>query len=92
MEAEMARRAARKRTRGGEDRVGKRIVFDRETWDAIDLLARDQMKDIREIAGEAFRDLLGKYGRSADFREALKMSARAASNPVAKKAPAKKRC
>ena len=27
---------------------------------------------------EAFRDLLKKYGRSADFREALKLSARKA--------------
>jgi hypothetical protein len=91
MEAEMARRAARQRARDGKDRVGKRIVFDRETWDAVDLLARDQMKDIQEITEEAFRDLLGKYGRSADFREALKMSARAASKSAAKKAPAKKR-
>jgi hypothetical protein len=58
--------------------VGKRVVFDRATWDAIDLLAREQMKDIPEITEEAFRDLLKKYGRSADFREALKMSARRA--------------
>lgn len=87
----MARRAARKRTRDGEDRVGKRVVFDRETWDAVDLLARDQMKDIQEITEEAFRDLLRKYGRSADFREALKLSARAASLSAAKKAPTKKR-
>jgi hypothetical protein len=87
----MARRAARKRTRDGEDRVGKRVVFDRETWDAVDLLARDQMKNIQEITEEAFRDLLKKYGRSADFREALKMSARAASKSAAQKAPVKKR-
>jgi hypothetical protein len=56
--------------------VGKRIQFDRATWDAVDLLAREQMKDLPEITEEAFRDLLKKYGRSADFREALKMSAR----------------
>lgn len=87
----MARRAARKRTRDGEDRVGKRVVFDRETWGAVDLLARDQMKDIQELTEEAFRDLLRKYGRSADFREALKLSARAASRSAAKNAPAKKR-
>ncbi len=36
------------------------------------------MKDLSEITEEAFRDLLKKYGRSADFREALKMSARRA--------------
>ncbi len=59
-----------------DDLVGKRIQFDRATWDAIDLMAREQMKDLPEITEEAFRDLLKKYGRSADFREALKMSAR----------------
>lgn len=60
------------------DLVGKRIQFDRVTWDAVDLLARDQMKDLAEITEEAFRDLLKKYGRTADFREALKLSARGA--------------
>jgi hypothetical protein len=58
--------------------VGKRVVFDRATWDAVDLLAREQMKDIPKITEEAFRDLLNKYGRTADFREALKMGARRA--------------
>jgi hypothetical protein len=59
-----------------DDLIGKRVQFDRATWDAIDLLAREQMKDLPEITEEAFRDLLKKYGRSADFRTALKMSAR----------------
>lgn len=59
----------------GDDTVGKRIVFDRATWDAVDLLAREQMKDLSEITEEAFRDLLKKHGRSADLREALKLSA-----------------
>ena len=65
--------------------VGKRIQFDRATWDAIDLLAREQMKDLPEITEEAFRDLLKKYGRSADFRTALKMSARQAGKEDGKK-------
>jgi hypothetical protein len=56
--------------------VGKRVVFDRATWDAVDLLAREQMKDLAEITEEAFRNLLKKYGRSADLREALKLSIR----------------
>lgn len=69
-----------------EDRlVGKRLRFDRATWDAVDLLAREQMKDLPEITEEAFRDLLKKYGRSADFRTALKMSARKAGNEAGKK-------
>jgi len=58
--------------------VGKRLRFDRETWNAIQVLARDQMKSIEEITEEAFADLLKKHGRSADFREQLKLSVRAA--------------
>ncbi len=60
------------------DLVGKRLRFDRETWNAIQVMARDQMKSIEEITEEAFADLLKKHGRSADFREQLKLSARAA--------------
>jgi hypothetical protein len=60
------------------DLIGKRIPFDRATWNAVDLLEREQMKDLPEITEKAFRDLLKKYGRSADFREALKLSARKA--------------
>lgn len=63
---------------GDDDLVGKRIQIDRATFDAISLMAREQMKDLPEITEEAFRDLLKKYGRSADFREALKMSAKQA--------------
>ncbi len=60
------------------DQVGKRILFDRETFDAVDLMAREQMKDLNELADEAFTDLLKKHGRTADFRQALKLSARQA--------------
>jgi hypothetical protein len=76
----MARKEKRrnKQKRGADDAVGKRLRFDRETWNAVDLLARDQMKTVEEITEEAFRDLLKKHGRSADFREQLKLSARAA--------------
>ena len=71
----MVKRAAKKKK---SDLIGKRLQFDRETWNAIDLMARDQMKSIEEITEEAFRDLLKKHGRSADFREQLKLSVRAA--------------
>lgn len=77
----MAKRAAKKskpRRNKDPDLVGKRLQFDRETWNAIDLMARDQMKSVEEITEEAFRDLLKKHGRSADFREQLKLSVRAA--------------
>lgn len=54
---------------------GKRVQFDDETWQALDLLAHDQMKDFQELADEAFRDLLRKHGRPADLQEALRRSA-----------------
>jgi hypothetical protein len=54
---------------------GKRVQFDQETWAAIDLLARDSMKDFQELADEAFRDLLKKHGRPTDLKSALRRSA-----------------
>jgi len=54
---------------------GKRVQLDDETWRALDLLGRDQMKDFQELADEAFRDLLKKHGRPVDLREALRSSA-----------------
>jgi len=33
---------------------GKRVQFDGETWQVVDLLARDQMKTFQELADEAF--------------------------------------
>jgi hypothetical protein len=72
----MAKKRQAKRVKK-TDAIGKRLQFDRDTWNAIDLLARDQMKDVAEITEEALRDLLMKYGRSADTREALKLSVKA---------------
>ena len=74
----MIKKAKSKMKAPPSDTFGKRIPFDRATWDAVALLAREQMKDLPEITEEAFRDLLKKYGRSADLREALKLSARRA--------------
>jgi hypothetical protein len=54
---------------------GKRVQLDDETWQALDLLGHDQMKDFRELADEAFRDLLKKHGRPASLKEALRKSA-----------------
>jgi hypothetical protein len=58
---------------------GKRVQFDEETWRALDLLGRDQMKDFQELADEAFRDLLRKYKRPVDLKEALRRSAGASA-------------
>ena len=52
----------------------KLMEFDDETWQAIDLLARDSMSSWQELADEAFRDLLKKHGRPTDLRTALKQS------------------
>jgi hypothetical protein len=62
---------------GGERR--KLIAFDPETWHALDLLARDSMSSIQELADEAFRDLLRKHNRAADLKTALRLSARESS-------------
>ncbi len=54
---------------------GKRIQLDEETWQQLVLLGRDQMKDFQELADEAFRDLLKKYDRPVDLKDALRRSA-----------------
>ena len=54
---------------------GKRVQLDDETWQQLDLLGRDQMKDFAELADEAFRDLLKKHGRPVDLKDALRRSA-----------------
>jgi len=54
---------------------GKRVQFDNETWNALDLLARDRMMEFQELADEAFRDLLRKHNRPTDLKAALRQSA-----------------
>ena len=53
---------------------GKRVQIDDETWQALDLLARDRMQNFQELADEAFRDLLRKHGRPTDLKSALRQS------------------
>ena len=54
----------------------KLIEFDPATLQALQLLARDSMKDFQELADEAFRDLLKKHGRPTGLKEALRQSTR----------------
>ena len=61
----------------------KLVEFDAQTWQALDLLARDSMKTIQELADEAFRDLLRKYDRPTDLKAALRQSARSSAAPSA---------
>ena len=63
-------------------RVRRKLVeFDEETWQALDLLGRDSMKTLQELADEAFRDLLRKYERPTDLKTALRQSARSSATP-----------
>jgi len=79
---------ARERAKStGKDTIGKRVTFDRETWNALDLMARDRMMTLQELADEAFRDLLKKHGRPTDLRSALKQSARELAANQNKKTP-----
>ena len=54
----------------------KLIAFDAQTLLALELLGRDSMKDLQELADEAFRDLLDKHGRPTSLKEALRKSTR----------------
>jgi hypothetical protein len=66
----------------------KLIEFDAETWTALDLLARDSMKSVQELADEAFADLLRKHDRPVTLKDALRQSARVLDDtdrPAAKK-------
>jgi hypothetical protein len=57
----------------------KLIAFDDETWVALDVLARERMATIQELADEAFADLLKKHHRPVDLRAALRQSAAAST-------------
>ena len=59
----------------------KLVEFDAQTWQTLDLLARDSMKTFQELADEAFRDLLRKYDRPTDLKAALRQSARSLAAP-----------
>ena len=59
----------------------KLVGFDEETWHALNLLSRDSMKTFQELADEAFRDLLQKYGRPTDLKAALRESASGRQHP-----------
>jgi hypothetical protein len=58
----------------------KLVEFDAQTWHALNLLLRESMKTFQELADEAFRDLLQKYGRPTDLKAALRESARPLKN------------
>lgn len=69
---------------------GKRVQIDRDSWAALDLLAKDRMMTFQELADEAFADLLKKHGRPVDLRAALRQSAGAGAKVIALKPGRKK--
>jgi hypothetical protein len=72
----------------------KLVEFDEETWRALDLLMRDQMKSLEELSGEAFRDLLRKHGQPENLKAALRESARVthqATKPTSSKPTTRRR-
>jgi hypothetical protein len=85
----MARKPASKDATSRERR--KLIAFDEETWHAVDLLARDTMSTIQELADEAFRDLLRKHNRPVDLKTALRQSAREVAGEGSAAATGRKR-
>jgi hypothetical protein len=54
----------------------KLIELDPETWHALQLLGKDTMKSLQDLADEAFADLLRKHQRPASLKEALRDSVR----------------
>jgi non-homologous end joining protein Ku len=74
---------------GRRRRVRKLIAFDDDTFDKLKQLARDRMATFKELADEAFADLLKKHGIPVDLKDALRKSAalakaNARSNPTRK--------
>jgi hypothetical protein len=65
-----------------EKLIGKRVQFDSEDWQAIDLLAKDRMATFQELADEAFRDLLRKHNRPVGLKAALRQSIGGSGNVV----------
>jgi hypothetical protein len=53
---------------------GKRVQFDDDTWTALDTVMRDKDKSFRDLAAEAFADLLKKYRQPVGLKAALKES------------------
>jgi hypothetical protein len=72
----MARKPAKPARKASSNVQRKLIAFDQESYDVLDLMARDRMMTWQELAEEAFRDLLKKHGRPVDLRDALKKSAK----------------
>lgn len=56
------------------------IEIDDDIRRALELLGRDRMQDMHELADEAFRDLLKKHGRPVTLKEQLSHCTRSPAN------------
>ena len=70
------------------DGARRRIVFNAETYLALDRLAKDRIQTLQELADEAFRDLLKKHRRPTTLKQMLRESVR--SQPANDHQPVRK--
>lgn len=56
----------------------KRVHFDSLVLDALELLARDERKELQDLMDEAVSDLLKKHRRPVGLKDALRQSLRRA--------------
>ena len=54
--------------------VGKRVQFDDETWNAVNLLRQGRHRSFQQLADEAFADLLEKHHQPTDLKSQLRES------------------
>jgi hypothetical protein len=69
----------------------KVVDFDAETWQALQMLSRDQGRGLPELAAEAFADLLKKHHQPVSLKDALRESTRRMPANDEKPAPKKKK-
>ena len=65
--------------------VGKRVQFNDETWEAIEVVMHDTRSSFQDIADEAFADLLKKHKPPVGLMASLKESVRTRSRKAQKK-------
>jgi hypothetical protein len=64
---------------------GKRVQFDDDTWQAIQMVCEQTGSTFQELAAEAFADLLKKHNQPVGFMAALEESLGGRGKPSRKK-------
>jgi hypothetical protein len=86
----MGKRAGKGSDPHGRDPERRKLIaFDAETWHALQLLGRDSLRSLQELADEAFADLLNKHDRPVTLKQALRQSMR--RQPANDPAPPRKK-